>query len=162
LNVVDHHNIQEHNIAERYLFGKLTVSERAEFEEHFVDCTECIHLLEMTEGFRMGLRKVAAEQSTGYALVGFLGWLARLSTIRRAALLMTVLLVLILPLTLVVIQLQRARGDLTRMQAISAESQRTDAENQQTVESLKNRLRKTLQRESEQQGQPGGLQQRDM
>src|SRR5262245_40816949 len=109
---MDHQHIQEHNLADRYVLGRLSLAERAQFEEHFVDCPECIQLLETAEKFRTGLRRVAAEQSTAYAVVGLLGWLARLSRGRQSAFLVVALLVMVLPTAVILIQLERTRGAL--------------------------------------------------
>jgi anti-sigma factor RsiW len=57
---MDHGYIEENNVADRYLMGKLSAEERARFEEHFVDCAQCLDRLETTEGIRAALRTVAA------------------------------------------------------------------------------------------------------
>src|SRR5262249_41965473 len=95
---MDHHYIEEQNIPDRYLLGKLPVEERARFEEHFIDCRECLDRLETTEDFRGALRAVAAEDTTrGYAQAGLFArimWMARLSRARRPALQLGAILLL--------------------------------------------------------------------
>ena len=61
---MDHQYIEEHNITDRYLLGRLRAEERSRFEEHFVDCQECLERLETTEDFRGALKTVAAEDAT--------------------------------------------------------------------------------------------------
>jgi hypothetical protein len=56
-----HSYIQESNLIERYLAGKLTPSEEGPFEEHLIDCQECLDRLETINRFRRGLRTAAAE-----------------------------------------------------------------------------------------------------
>ncbi len=71
--LMDHHYIEEHNIPDRYLLGKLHAEERAQFEAHFIDCRECLDRLETTEDFGGALRSVAAEEvARGYATAGLL------------------------------------------------------------------------------------------
>ena len=61
---MDHQYIEEHNITDRYLLGRLRAEERSRFEEHFVDCHVCLERLETTENFRGALKTVAAEDAT--------------------------------------------------------------------------------------------------
>lgn len=61
--VMDHKHIDELDIVERYLTGKLAVEETAEFEEHFVDCLSCVDRLETTRAFIDGLRRVASDKT---------------------------------------------------------------------------------------------------
>lgn len=67
--VMDHKHIDELDIVERYLTGKLAVEETAEFEEHFVDCFACIDRLETTKAFIDGLRRVASETPATVAYI---------------------------------------------------------------------------------------------
>ena len=58
---MDHDFIQERNIAERYILGRLEPSELARFEEHFIDCQQCIETLETSGMLRDGLRRMEAK-----------------------------------------------------------------------------------------------------
>jgi hypothetical protein len=49
--VLDHHYIDDHSIAERYLRHALPPHERCDFEEHLVDCQECADRLLLAEMF---------------------------------------------------------------------------------------------------------------
>lgn len=60
---MDHKYIDEFDIVERYLARRLAEAETAEFEEHFVDCLECVGRLEATKAFVDGLRHVASERA---------------------------------------------------------------------------------------------------
>jgi hypothetical protein len=59
---MDHKYIDQFDIVESYLAGKLAAEESTEFEEHFVDCSECVDRLETTKAFVEGLRVVASDR----------------------------------------------------------------------------------------------------
>lgn len=153
---MDHHYIEEQNISDRYLLGKLPAEERARFEEHFIDCRECLDRLETTEDFRGALRAVAVEDAArGYAQAGLLARLlriARLNNARRAALLLGVIMLLAaLPLALWIIERDRARDD--QAQFTSAELQRQYEESRQRAERLERELQDLQRHSGEQRGQ---------
>lgn len=60
---MDHKYIDEFDIVERYLARRLAEGETTEFEEHFVDCLECVGRLETTRAFVDGLRRVASDRA---------------------------------------------------------------------------------------------------
>src|SRR4051812_34324247 len=60
--VMDHAYVDEHQVAELYLLGKLPPEEAARFEEHSMSCQECLDRLETAETLRLGLRMVAAHE----------------------------------------------------------------------------------------------------
>src|SRR5262245_8671524 len=125
---MDHLYIEKHDIADRYLMGKLPAEERAHFEEHYIDCVECLERLETTEDFRVALPTVAAEnavQSRAYLQVRFLAWLARPSRVRQAAwLVVAALLLAALPSALFIRQAANARRELAQTKQDAAEWQR--------------------------------------
>jgi predicted anti-sigma-YlaC factor YlaD len=57
-----HEYIEEHNIADRYLMGKLSAEEERLFEEHFLECQQCRNWLEATHHFRIGLRSACESR----------------------------------------------------------------------------------------------------
>jgi Putative zinc-finger len=59
---MDHAYIEEHDILRRYLAGRLPGEDRDRFEAHYVDCEQCLERLELEEGFREGVREIAAEE----------------------------------------------------------------------------------------------------
>lgn len=65
---MDHRHIREDEVASLYVMGKLSAQERTAFEEHFVDCQECLDQIELMEGFSSALR-LAPEQGAGMAPV---------------------------------------------------------------------------------------------
>lgn len=56
---MDHARIDEDQLAQRYLMGKLDAESRHRFEEHFVDCPVCLEALETLEGLRAGLKELS-------------------------------------------------------------------------------------------------------
>lgn len=60
---MDHKYINEFDLVERYLMGRLAAHESAQFEEHFVDCAQCLDQLNVTKGLMEGLRLVASART---------------------------------------------------------------------------------------------------
>lgn len=60
---MDHKQIEQSDLIDRYLMGKLLPEESAGLEEHFVDCPQCIARLQTTKNFLQDLRLMAAEQA---------------------------------------------------------------------------------------------------
>jgi hypothetical protein len=88
---MDHSYVEEHDLAESYLAGRLSESERDAFEAHYFDCQACLERLETAEGFREGMLQVAAEDLSVAAAVGTAAWSLR----RRLALAGGLLLLLL-------------------------------------------------------------------
>jgi len=51
LTAMDHRNIDEHSIADRYVSNSLAPEERAAFESHLVDCQDCTDRVLLAEMF---------------------------------------------------------------------------------------------------------------
>ena len=60
---MDHTTIDEQQIPERFLMGKLNEEEQDWFEEHLLHCRECAQRLELAERFRRGIKTVGAASS---------------------------------------------------------------------------------------------------
>src|SRR5215470_13945437 len=58
---MDHTPISEGDLAERYATDRLAPDERAAFEAHLVDCTECLDRVEAAQGLVAGFRALPAE-----------------------------------------------------------------------------------------------------
>lgn len=58
---MEHAQIEENNLVDRYVRGTLPVDLRAAFEEHFLDCPDCLEQLKLASSLREGLRLSAAE-----------------------------------------------------------------------------------------------------
>lgn len=84
---MNHEDIAEQNIAERYLMGKLSPDESTRFEEHFVDCPLCLDNLEATERLRAALRPLAGQLGTPATVIAWprSAWLAAAAALILAA-----------------------------------------------------------------------------
>jgi hypothetical protein len=129
---MDHTYVDENQVAERYLMGKLQPAEAALFEEHSLGCQECLDRLEAAEELRLGLRQVATREAARAALqAGVLAWLARLARSRQVGLALAgmaaLLVVLVLPAGLLMRrvgqlgdELDRTRKELARQGSAAA------------------------------------------
>jgi hypothetical protein len=113
---MDHSYIDDHQIAERYLMGRISLEEREAFEEHSMACPECLERLELAAGLRAGLQQAAAAAATaraGALRLGVLAALARLGRSRGMAFAFTaLLLVALLPSGLLLRQVRRQQRQL--------------------------------------------------
>jgi Putative zinc-finger len=64
---MEHLRIEEHKLIDRYVRGTMPAAERAEFEDHFVDCAECQEQIEIAKSFRQGVRESIAESAVGWS-----------------------------------------------------------------------------------------------
>jgi hypothetical protein len=125
---MDHSYVEEQDLAESYLAGRLSESERDAFEAHYFACETCLERLETAEGFREGMLQVAAEDLTLAAAVrvriGLLAGLAALSLRHRLALAGALLLLAVLPGLWLA---GRNRGLERQLAAVSAGAERQRA-----------------------------------
>jgi Putative zinc-finger len=63
MSSMDHEQIDRSGLIDLYLMGKLPAEESAGFEEHFLDCPQCVARLQTTKNFLQDLRLVAAHQA---------------------------------------------------------------------------------------------------
>ena len=142
---VDHRYIEEADITDRYLLGKLPPEEQDRFEEHFVDCPECLDRLETTREFRRALKAAVAEdaaRSRAYVQAGLTAWLIRRSRWQRAALLLaTIFLPAALATAFFVPKVRRAREELEQAKKAASDWQRRYEEQQQAASRLEKELR---------------------
>ena len=61
---MDHARIDENQLADRYLMGKLDDAERRSFEEHFVECPVCLEKLETVQSLRGALKELPSGAAT--------------------------------------------------------------------------------------------------
>jgi hypothetical protein len=98
---MNHAYAEEHDLVESYLAGRLSESDRNAFEAHYFDCAVCLERLETAEGFREGMRQIAAEEiaqvSAARTRLGLFAALAALSYRHRLALAGALLLLAALP-----------------------------------------------------------------
>jgi hypothetical protein len=58
---MEHSFIEKNDLIDRYVRGTMPPAERSEFEEHFLDCPECLEQLDLARSFREGIKVVAAQ-----------------------------------------------------------------------------------------------------
>jgi hypothetical protein len=127
---MDHLYIEEHNIADRYLMGRLPAQEQRRFEEHFLDCQQCRSWLETEHHFRAGLQSVFAlgEAESGICLPsGKAGhnWLSTRRMSRKSQLSLQAAAALLISSLMAwpMLEWRSARSDLTRARQVAAEWQ---------------------------------------
>lgn len=90
---MDHRRIDEQNIAELYVTGRLSPEDEEIFESHLLECSECRESVGWADDLRTSIRTVAAEDAArASAQLGFLAWVSRRTRSARAGLLMAALL----------------------------------------------------------------------
>lgn len=137
---VDHRYIEEADVSDRYLLGKLPPEEQERFEEHFVDCAECLDRLETTRRFRRALKIAVAEEaarSRAYVRVGLLAALIGRNRRQRAArLVFTLLVAAALATAFFVTTYRRAREESEQAKKATSERERRYEEQQQASSRL--------------------------
>jgi len=102
---MEHSFIEKNDLIDRYVRGTMPLAERGEFEEHFLDCAECLEQLDLARSFREGI-KVAAAQPTAAARPSRSRWF---SWRPAAALAAAVLLVSAIPSVVLYRSLEREK-----------------------------------------------------
>jgi hypothetical protein len=59
---MNHDYIEQYDLVDRYLRGRLPSEEGEQFEEHLIDCPQCIDRLKTTRDFKQGLRVLMVQQ----------------------------------------------------------------------------------------------------
>lgn len=90
---MDHRRIDDQNVAELYVTGRLSSEDEETFESHLLECTECRERVGWADDLRTSIRAVAAEDTARASVqLGFLAWVSRRTRGARAGLLMAALL----------------------------------------------------------------------
>jgi hypothetical protein len=118
---MEHEQIAEQNVVERYLMGRLAPEEEELFEEHLLECADCRRQVQWEEDLQSALHTVAAEEAARATVVrvGLLAWLARHRT-AGWLLAAAVLLLLAFPIAGLLREQQRLKGELARLQGAAA------------------------------------------
>lgn len=61
LRSLDHAEMDEQQVVDRYLLGQLSTAEREAFEQHYLHCQRCLDRLEEAERFQGAVKRAAAE-----------------------------------------------------------------------------------------------------
>ena len=112
---MDHSYIDGAGLVDLYVRGRMPVDDRVAFEEHFLDCRECLEQLEIARSFMEGVRITAtkAAERPKASRLSFGGWITSLGSWRTAGLVAAAcLIVLAVPVALLVKQLEDTRDEL--------------------------------------------------
>lgn len=112
---MEHSFIERADVIDRYVRGTITPAERSDFEEHFLDCQECLEQLEFARSLREGIKVCAAHPPVAPApqpRPGFFGWLAGGAWRPAAAAATLVLLISAIPSIVLYRSLESTRTDL--------------------------------------------------
>lgn len=128
---MNHHDIEQDEIIERYVRRQLAAPERLAFQEHYFDCDGCFAEVQATTRFVAGARQAARagildNGVTKAAAAGWTNWF-------RPAFVVSAFAALVLAVALgwlLLSQLPRLRGDLAREQQARQQAER---ENQQRL-----------------------------
>ena len=136
---MDHEYIQERQLVDRYVQGRLPAGEADLFEDHYLTCEECLRRLRLAEQFQRGFRQVAAEDAAGAV-----GLLAAFLRSRRGLALGSALAVLLAVSALLAARSVRLGNELeearTRLAQTRVEEERRAAAARTEAESLRDRL----------------------
>src|SRR6185312_6788368 len=58
---MNHAEIEEQQIVDRYVRGTLPAEEVARFEEHFLSCPDCLDRLDLAESMSRGFKRAAGQ-----------------------------------------------------------------------------------------------------
>lgn len=112
-----HSYIEDHNLVERYVQGRLSTDEQVRFEEHFAECDACMSELELADDFASALKVAVVEETRQVAAAGWVGHLIHgLRGPRAAILLGTLVAALAMPVLWLVTENQKLHGALGQMQ----------------------------------------------
>jgi hypothetical protein len=135
---MEHTYIEKHDVVGRYLSGRLSDEELIRFEEHFLNCQQCVDQVETTEDIRCGLRTAAAEEawlSKVHGHAEFLAWIVRLRRARRGTFL-AIAVLLIAPAAWLAWMWNSARRELIGARQASLEWQRSYEQSAQAARDL--------------------------
>ena len=119
---MDHLTIKEKNVVERYLMRQLTPADAELFEEHYLDCPDCLEKLELSKQLHRGLRDVAAEDGTTLVRSAVLAWFARRGQMLRTGLAIAVLALAILPWMFLAPEVSRLSDEHARLEGELAQA----------------------------------------
>jgi hypothetical protein len=133
---MEHDYAVEQDVASRYLGGGLAPDERAAFEEHFVDCQECLDALESADELQRGLRSVAAREALNEGrrpVQRLRSW--------RGALMSAAGIAAAVAIAVGAVDFVRTRRELTRVSRVATELTSQSDRAESLVRSLSERVR---------------------
>lgn len=141
---MDHKYIDQLDLVERYLMGRLPAEETAQFEEHFVDCLQCVDRLKTTKALIDGFRLVASAEvpeTPGYGGRELFWYLRHTAPGQSLALAGGVLFLLVLAgLVFVSNRVRRLQAEVDQAKSAVVQSERSYDDERQSS-SLDERMR---------------------
>ena len=120
---MDHVQIADDDVIDRYLLGKLPAAEATRFEQHYLSCPECLDRLALAERMQGAFKRTVGEETARHVAVRQLAavaWLTRLGRSRQAAVLaMTLVACLAIPGVLALRRLGELDRELTAARTAS-------------------------------------------
>ncbi len=77
---MDHTEIEEHQVVDRYLMGRLAEADAGRFEKHYLGCSHCLEELELADRMQGAARTAASEDASRLVAsrgLAVFAWLAR-------------------------------------------------------------------------------------
>lgn len=142
---MDHDYIARHQVIDEYVMGRLPEAEAARFEDHYLNCQECLRKLDVAERFQSGFRDVAAEElAEPVGLAAVVAVLARRSWAAAAGAFVLALIVAAGLLAARTLRLDReldeARANLARSETRQSEVEQRAAAAERESRALQERL----------------------
>src|SRR5215213_7491680 len=135
---MDHTDIEEQQIAERYVMGTLPAAEAERFEEHYLSCPECLDRLDLAESIERGFKRAAGQDAARLAAArqfALVAWLARLGRSRQMAVLAMALFVLaVLPAGLALREIGQRDRELAQTRSVLERERERSAEGARSTE----------------------------
>ncbi|HWM94030.1 MAG TPA: zf-HC2 domain-containing protein [Thermoanaerobaculia bacterium] len=145
---MNHDYIEEQQVVERYVMGRLPPEEAARFEEHYLHCQECLDRLDVAESMERGFKRAAGQDAARAASIrqlALVAWLARLGRSRQlAALAMAVLVIAVLPGLLGLREVRERERELAETRSALEQERERSAQGSRTAGSEAEKLRKEL------------------
>src|SRR6266404_473371 len=142
---MDHNYINKADLIDRYIMGRLPEKESSSFEEHFVDCPQCLAELKTTERFLDQLRLATihdASQTSSPSSPSSHGWAEPVKSVRQMfggkllGIAATVAALVFLTAVLATFEVFRLRSELRQTNNMSAQLQsKYDEQQKSTAES---------------------------
>jgi Putative zinc-finger len=138
-----HADVQHANVSDRYVMGKLSGQEQASFEEHLLDCQECLDRVEALGHLSRGLRTALSESSKmeTVLLPGLIARFAQLARWQQRALALAALMLILVPAATAYLVQVMAERQLRHANEALADFRHDYAEKQKAVDELNEQLR---------------------
>jgi hypothetical protein len=151
-----HSDVQHANVSDRYVMGKLSSQEQLSFEEHLIDCQECLDRVEALEHFSRGLRTALSDNVSTETVLVQTGLLARFTQLARwqqSVLAFAGILLILVPAAGVYVTKVVAERKLHQANEALAHVEHGYAEKQRAVDELEEQLRVSIAKEQQTEAQ---------